>query len=186
MCKGVRQVVKQKSVNFVQHLAHEIDEENVDDYLSNLYPLIGMIVVDFNGLESGLDSVLCEIFSDRSDSTGLIVLHKMGYAAKVDLFKRFNDDFQSSLNTSIDGYNLLLSNLKESGRLRNLVAHADWESTDEDGYTYIKLNISKRGMEQQYVQFSEDSLEKIYELILSTRTALGTFWDARQEALDNA
>jgi len=177
--------VKQKSVNFIQHLYHEIDEEKVEDYLSNLYSLIGMIVVDFNGLESSLDSVLCEIFSDRSDATGLIVLHKMGYAAKVDLFKRFNDDFQSSLNTQIEGYEQLLSNLRESGRLRNLVAHADWENTDEDGYTYIKLNISKKGMEQQYVQFSEESLEKIYELILSTRSALGIYWENRNQTLYN-
>ncbi len=176
--------MKQKSINFNQHITHEIDEENVEDYLSTLYPLIGMIVVDFNGLESNLDSILCEIFSDRSDATGLIVLHKMGYAAKVDLFKRFNDDFQSSLNTKIDGYELLLSNLKEVGRLRNLVAHADWESTDEDGYTYIKLNISKRGMEQQYVQFSEESLSKIYELILTTRASLGEFGETWQEALN--
>lgn len=176
--------MKQKSINFVQHLSHEIDEENVIEYLSNLYPLIGMIVVDFNGLESSLDSVLCEIFTTRTDATGLIVLHKMGFASKIDLFKRFNDDFQSSLNTTIDGFESLLANLRGCGRLRNLVAHADWESTDEDGYTYVKLNISKRGMEQQYVQFSEESLEKIYELILTTRTSLGEFWDNRQEALN--
>lgn len=72
--------MKQKKKIFVQHLYHEIEDvERAEDYLDSSLPLVGLIVMYFNGLEKSLDSIICEIFTDRSDSTGLIVLHKMAY-----------------------------------------------------------------------------------------------------------
>jgi hypothetical protein len=178
--------VKTKRKEFVQHLYHDIDDEILSEkYLDATLPLIGLVVMYFNGLESSLDSALCEIFTDRTDSIGLIVLHRMSYSAKVELFKRFGDDFHLSINQEIDNYNELLNNLKEAGRLRNLVAHANWENTDNDGFTYVKFKISKRGMEQEYVQFSEDSLNKIIDLIFTTRSQLSSYEEAKEELLAN-
>ena len=169
---------------FQQHLFHDIEnEEEAEKYLDDCLPLIGYITMWFNGLENSLDNIICEIFTDRTDSTGLIVLHKMTYSSKVDLFKRFSDDFHSSFDDIIDGYDELIRNLKECGRLRNLVVHADWESTNENGFTYVNLRISKNGMEQEYVQFSDDSLQKIIKLILETRSDLYKFWEKRNDKL---
>jgi hypothetical protein len=98
----------------------------------------------FNGLEKTLDGRICEIFTDRSDSTGLIVLHKMNYATKVDLFKRFSDDFHNAVDDKFEGYNELILNLKECGRLRNLVVHADWQNTDDDRFTYVNFKNFQR------------------------------------------
>lgn len=169
---------------FVQHLYHEIeDEEEAEKYLDNSLPLIGYITMWFNGLEKSLDDIICEIFTDRTDSTGLIVIHKMAYSAKVDLFKRFSDDLHSCFGEKIEGYDKLIKDLKESGRLRNLVVHADWENTNEEGFTYVNLRISQNGMEQEYAQFSEDSLTKIIELITETRRNLYKFWEKRNDKL---
>jgi hypothetical protein len=177
--------MKQKKKIFEQHLYHEIeDEEKAEEYLENSLPLIGDIVMYFNGLEKSLDRIICEIFTDRSDTTGLIVLHKMNYSTKVDLFKRFSDDFHYSCDIEIEGYENLITNLKETGRLRNLVVHADWENTDDDGYTYVNLRISKNGMEQEYLQFSENSLKEIIKLILKARIQLGEYWEKRDEELN--
>lgn len=176
--------MKQKKKIFEQHLYHEIeDEEKTEEYLDNSLPLIGLIVMYFNGLEKSLDGIICEIFTDRTDSTGLIVLHKMSYSTKVDLFKRFSDDFHTGCNIKIDEYETLIYNLKETGRLRNLVVHADWENTDDDGYTYVNLRISASGMEQEYIQFSVDSLKEIIELIFKTRRLLSDYWEKRNEKL---
>ncbi len=178
--------MKQKKKIFEQHLYHEIeDEEKAEEYLDSSLPLIGLIVMYFNGLEKTLDGIICEIFTDRTDSTGLIVLHKMSYATKVDLFKRFSDDLHINGDIKIDEYENLISNLKETGRLRNLVVHADWENTDDDGYTYVNLKISANGMEQEYIQFSEDSLKEIIELIFKTRIHLSDYWEKRNEKLYN-
>ena len=168
----------------MQYLFHEIDdEEKAQEYIENAVPFIGLIIMYFNSLESSLDSVLCENFTDRTDSTGLIVLNKMGFSAKIDLLKRFCDDFQFSLNENLEGFERLINDLKESARLRNLVAHANWESTDEEGYAFVKLKISKKGIQQEYVQFTEESLQKIIELILKTRSNLHDFWEYRNKVL---
>ena len=179
-----RQKMNTKLKEFIQHLYHEVeDEDKAEEYLDRALPLIGIIVMYFNSLESKLNSVLCENFTDRTDSTGLIVLNNMNYSTKVELLKRFCDDFQVGLDRQLNGYDQLISDLKESARLRNLVVHANWESTDDEGYTYVRLKMSRSGMQQEYVQFTEDSLQKIIELIISTRSNLDDFWEHRNDVL---
>jgi hypothetical protein len=170
--------MKAKSKPFEQHLYHDVfGEEDSQKYLEELLPIIGEVVMCFNGLESELDSMICEVLHDGSDALGLIVLHKMNYGTKVDLFKRFNDDLFQKTEIEISNYNKIINNLKECGRLRNLVVHADWENTDTDGFTYVKLRINKDGMKQEYVQFSKDSLHEINQLVLTTRAQLEFFWE---------
>lgn len=178
--------MKEKKKKFEQYFSHEIEiesEEEVEKYLEEALPLIGDVVMFFNGLEKSLDRIICEIFTDRTDAIGLIVLHKMSYSSKVDLFKRFSDDFHFSGDCKIEIYDELILNLRETGRLRNLVVHADWEKTDTEGYTYVNLKISKSGMEQEYLQFDSNSLKKIVLLIIKTRTQLSNYWDERNEKL---
>ncbi|MDT3322030.1 hypothetical protein Q4Q52_20045 [Shewanella sp. SP1S2-4] len=176
--------MKNKFIEFQQHLYHDIeDEEKAEEYLDRTIPYIGLIVMYFNSLESDLDSVLCENFTDRTDSPGLIVLNKLNYSSKVDLLKRFCDDFQLGIGQFLNGYEQIITNLNECGRLRNMVVHADWQATDSDGYTYIKLKMSKKGMQQEYVQFTEESMEKITSLIIKTRHELYEFWEHRNDVL---
>jgi hypothetical protein len=177
--------MKTKLIEFAQYLAHEIEDDEgiAEEYIYNALPSIGLIVMYFNSLESSLDKVLCENFTDRTDATGLIVLNKMTFSSKVELFKRFSDDFQVGLDRTLDGYEQLINNLNESSKMRNLVVHANWESTDCEGYTYVRLKMSKTGMKQEYIQFSEESLQKIIELIIRTRFELEEFWESRNDFL---
>jgi len=163
--------MKIKRIAFQQHLSHDIDDseqEGIDEYLYNAMPLIGLIVMRFNGLEKHLDSVLCERFTDRTDQLGLIVINKLNYASKIDLFKRLSDDILLTSGVKIVEYIKLINNLKECGRLRNIVVHADWENTDEKGYTFLNVKINQEGTIQEYIQFTLESLNKIYELIVTT------------------
>lgn len=176
--------MQRKHLQFQQYLFHDIeDEDKAEEYIERILPMIGLIVMYFNGLESNLDSMLCEIFTDRTDSTGLIVLNTMNFSSKIELFKKFSDDFHLSFGKIINDYDALINNLKESARLRNLVVHANWESTNEEGYTYIRLKMSKEGMLQEYIQFSEKSLMDIIELIITTRVKLDEYWQERSEVL---
>jgi hypothetical protein len=115
----------------------------------------------------------------------LMVLHKINYSTKVDLFQRFCDDLQLSLSTENETYIGLISKLKEVGKLRNIVVHADWESTDEEGFTFVRVQIKKGGIKQEYIQFSEESLNKIIKLIGDTRNQLDAYWEKRGEILAN-
>lgn len=151
------------------------DTENSHKKIEDLIPWIGEIVVAFNGLEAALDSVLCETFSDRSDQKGLLVLYSMMYSTKVDLYKKFNDDFIRAYDWDIPNYKGLISSLKECGVLRNKVVHANWECTDEEGYTQIRYRVGSEGLEHELCQFTENSLEIIFKKMYETRHALGEY-----------
>jgi hypothetical protein len=159
-----------------QHISDGLgDTENGFKFIKDFIPWIGEIVVAFNGLEASLDSVLCEFFSDRSDQKGLLVLHSMMYSTKVDLYKKFNDDFIRNFDWEFPEYKELISSLKECGVLRNKVVHANWEYTDEEGYTQVKFKVGEDGLEHELCQFTEESLEKIVDKINETRHALSDF-----------
>ena len=52
-----------------------------------------------------------------------------------------------------------------------------------DPIDFIRLRISKNGMKQEYVQFTQESLQKIIELIIKTRFSLEEFWEYRNDVL---
>jgi hypothetical protein len=175
--------MESKTKQFIQHLSHDIeDEDKAEEYLDESLPLIGLVVMYFNTLEKTLDSFICEIISDRSDVPGLIVIQKLMYSAKVDLFKRFSEEFHSCFSTP-DDFNDFVSELLEVGKQRNLVVHADWSNTDEEGYTYVRLKTSAKGMLQEYVQFSVDSLEKLIERLIKANYRLADYWEWKGDQL---
>jgi hypothetical protein len=176
--------MKKKRIPFDQILAHDIhDEDKVLDHLADSLPHIGAIVMFFNALEKDLDRLLCETISDRSDAPGLIVLQNMQYSAKVNLFSRFSDELHSALGEVPTPYNKLLDKMREAARQRNIVVHADWASTDEEGYTYSTLRFSDGGMEQEYVQLSATALESIVETIRAVRDQLEDYSEAKLEMM---
>jgi hypothetical protein len=177
--------MKIKRKPFIQHLAHEVeDEDKAWDYLDESLPNVGRIVMYFNGLEKLLDQMLCETFSDRSDTTGLIVLQNMQYSAKVNLFSRFSDDLHRAFGDPPKPYEKLLDRLREAAKQRNIVVHADWENTDDNGYTYSTIRFADGGMQQEYIQLTTAALESIVETILAARKQLGEYWEAKSEMLE--
>jgi hypothetical protein len=173
--------MKIKKVPVGQYMLDNLgNTDEAYEYIQDLVPWIGEIVVAFNGLESALDSLLCEMFSDRSDQKGLLVLHSMMYSTKVDLYKKFTEDFVREFNWEIPVYKSLIPSLKECGDLRNKVVHADWEKTNSDGYTQLKYKLGKNGLDHELCQFSAESLEMIFIKIHEARHALNDFEDECQ------
>jgi hypothetical protein len=178
--------MKTKIRQFVQHLSHEIDDENhAEAYLDDSLPLVGLVVMYFNAVEKSIDSFICEIISDRTDAPGLIVIQKLMFTAKLDLFKRFCEDFHQCFESEPPKFDELVRELSEIARLRNLVVHADWNSTDHEGYTFVRLKGSKKGMLQEYVQFSVGSLGKLIERIIAANHLLSDYWEWRSECFTN-
>lgn len=176
--------MKTRTKEFIQHLSHDIeDEERAEAYLDESLPLVGLVVMFFNSVEKSLDSFLCEIISDRTDAPGLIVIQKLAFAAKLDLFKRFCEDFHLCFVRRAPNFDHLITELGEVASLRNLVVHADWSSTDHEGYTFVRLRVSKKGMLQEYVQFSAESLEKLIDRTIAANNLLADYWEWRSEGL---
>jgi len=154
----------------VQQYAFETKylEGDNEDFLESIAPLIGHIVYEFNTLEEIITSFICQIINDRSDDQGLIITHKMAYSKKVDLFNRLTTWAQRIFEKEVSIHEEFIRKLRECGRLRNMVVHAEWDSVDDEGYTLVRVRIDKNGIEQEYVQFDENSLKKIQNLIIET------------------
>lgn len=95
------------------------------------------------------------------------------------MFSRFQEYLQVAIDRTLPKYKGLVQELKEIASLRNQVVHADWENTDEEGYTYVRLHFSKGDMLQEYVQFSAESLVKLLDRILKASVWLSEYWDER-------
>jgi len=165
--------MRAKSIPVGQLIIDGLGEiENAYDYVHELMPLIGEVVLWFNTLETDIDDILCGFISDRTDQKGLLVVGNMMYATKLDMFERFASDFFRSVGDQPACFTQLLSDLRECGSLRNKVVHANWMYTNDNGYTQVKIKITKRGLEHELVQFTKDSLELIIGKIEAARDQL--------------
>ncbi len=152
-----------------------------DEFLEKTAPLIGYIVHRFNTLEDLLNAAICEWINEHSDSLGLIVIHKMNYAGKVDLLKRLVSDVQNAIGKKMPSFERLIEELSAAGRLRNAVVHAEWESAYDDGFTPCKVLMKEHGLEHEYMQFSPNDLEEVLSLIDDTSEHFDLYDEERQE-----
>ena len=178
--------MKKVSKELGQYLSenHDFEKEN-DKFLDDTAPLIGYIVHFFNSLEQSLDHAICERVSDRTDQPGAIIIHKLSYSAKVDLFYRMIRSMELSFGKDLPSFNSFIQDLRQCGTLRNAVVHADWNHVNEDGYTYVKLDFNKDGLKQHYWQFTEKSLMDILELIHKTNMAFDKYDEEKQDLLNS-
>lgn len=168
--------MKKSDKEFGQYL---FDNHNfkgsIDDFFTDTAPIIGAIVHSFNSLDSLLNSTICGLINDRSDEPGAIVIYKQPFSAKVDLFYRLIRSMEVGCGKEIPSFKTLIENLKKCATLRNAVIHAEWDSVDVNGYTYVKMHFDKNGMRQHYWQFTPESLEEIDEFIHTTYMAFDKF-----------
>ncbi len=154
-----------------------------DEFLEQTALLIGYVVHRFNSLEQQLDSTICGLFFDDCDRLGLLVIYRMNYAAKVDLFKRLLLDRQDAIGKTMPCIDGFIRALLKVGQLRSAVVHADWGTAHDDGYTLCKLKINSKGFQHEYVQFTPESLQEIIESIDNTTEMFETFEEQHQELL---
>jgi len=169
--------MKKKDVPVEQYASMTDNLEGASEaFLDESAPLIGYIVHSFNDLEELLNSAVCQIINERTDVPGLVVIQKLSYSAKVDLFKRFYLMEASYLENKRPDVDKLIERFVESGRLRNQVVHANWEGAHDDGYTRCKLKINSHGVQHEYIQYTSESLIIIKEYIDDTYSMLDELW----------
>jgi hypothetical protein len=152
-----------------------------DDFLNLTAPLIGYMVHIFNSLDEQLNSAICTLINDRTDEPGAIIIHKMSYSSKVELFNNLVISIQNAFEKEISSFNALIENLKKCGALRNAVVHADWDNMNEKGFTYVKMSFTKKGIQQHYWQFTPDSLNTAINFIRQTYLDFEKYDDEKQE-----
>ncbi len=143
-------------------------EGTPDKFLELTAPLIGYLIHTFNSLDEALNSAICMRINDRTDEPGAIIIHKMSFSSKVDLFNNLNISIQNASGKTMPSFKKLITNLKMSAKLRNAVVHAEWENMSEKGFTYVKMSCDKNGVRQHYWQFTPESLESAIDFIHQT------------------
>lgn len=160
-------------------------EENNTEFLELISSHVGHLVFEFNLLEERLSSFIWMLISERSDSKGVLITQNMNYSAKVDLFSRYSSYIQNILEKEISIHSKMIQDLKECGRLRNMVVHAEWNSVDLDGYAFIKFHYKQNDIIQEFVQLDENSLIKIRNLIIETHNLFDDYDEAYSEIIRN-
>jgi hypothetical protein len=155
----------------------------VEDFFEETAEAIGSIVHSFNSLDAEINSTICQLINDRTDEPGAIVIYKLPFSSKIDLFYRLIRSMEIGCEVEIPCFKLLIENLKKCGTLRNAVIHAEWDTFDDNGYTYVKMHFDKDGMRQQYWQFTPEALDEIDEFIHDTYMLFDTFEDEKQKLL---
>lgn len=163
---------------------HDYELDN-DNFLAQTAPLIGYVVHTFNQLDESLNNAIWEHISDRTDAPGAIVIYKMNFAAKVDLFYRMVRSMEIGCEKTIPSLQSLTENLRKCATLRNSVLHAEWYNFNEKGYTYVKLNFDKNGLKQHYWQFTPESLEEIIAFIQQTYLSFDNYYEEKQQLLSH-
>jgi uncharacterized protein YutE (UPF0331/DUF86 family) len=153
----------------------------VGEFLEQTAPLIGYLVHNFNSLDEQLNRAICERVNDRTDEPGAIIIHKMNFSAKVDLFNNLVRSMEIAFESTIPNFKTLIERLKKCATLRNAVVHAEWENMNEKGYTYVKMSFNDNGMQQHYWQFTPESLENIIEYIQETNSLFDLYEDGKQD-----
>ena len=143
-------------------------EGTVHDFLEQTAPLIGYLVHNFNALDEQLNRAIRERINDRTDEPGAIIIHRLTFSAKVDLFSKLVRSMENAFGETIPNFKTLIEQLRECATLRNAVVHAEWENLNDKGYTYVKMTFNENGMRQHYWQFTPESLKNIIEFIQET------------------
>ncbi len=143
-------------------------EDNNEEFLELISSHVGHLIFEFNLLEERLTSFIWFLISDRSDSKGVLLTHNMTYSAKVDLFNRYSSYMQKIVDKELSTHKRMIEDLKESGRLRNMVVHAEWNTVDLEGFAFTKFRFKENDIIQEFSQLDENSLIKIRNLIIET------------------
>ena len=177
--------MKKRLEPFQQYLEHDLETEDAHSGSNLLETLmqIGLVVWRFNALERSLNHAICTGISDRSDALGLIVIHGMQYAQKVELYRRMCEDLHGAVPGQVPSFIGLFDALKAAATHRNLVVHADWTNSDIEGYTFTKVQIKDGGMKQEYAQLTVESMEKVVAEMTATLEQLDAYLTEREELL---
>lgn len=161
-----------------QFLFETINCDNADEkFLEKTAPLIGKVVQKFNSLERELNSAICSWFIDDYDPLGLVIICGITYGAKVHLLERLIKHDLHMMGKKEKWFNELFQKLQNAARLRNVVVHADWHSSEENGNTPSSVKVKDGTVQQEFFNFTQRSLKTIIREINNVSSLLEKFKD---------
>lgn len=163
----------------------EVDEEDLADYLEELAPEIGWIIIYFNSLEDGVshyirEAILRDAMQDERMDVFLSGMLFSGKArALVDLYGQMIDLADS--HVTHDDLKTLDMLLTECAIRRNEYAHANWVGMKAGRYVRVKSQSQRTGIRHRHKRFDLARVQEDVDFISTARDRLDDFnervWD---------
>ena len=162
-----------------------VDDRDLSDYLSDLAPEIGWVIIYFNSLEDGISGCIREaILRDAlQDERMDVFLAGMQFSAKaralLDLYGQMIE--YGGLEITHEDLRKVDVLLTECATRRNEYAHADWIGMKLDGYVRVKQQSKRTGISYRYKRYDLARVQDDVEFICKARDELYEFnellWD---------
>lgn len=162
-----------------------VDEIELVEYLYDLAPKIGRIIIYFNSLEDAVTDFIREailrdpIQDERMD----VFLAGMMFSAKVrallDLYGQMIES--GGLTTTHEELSKIDAMLVECANRRNEYAHADWIGMKHGGYVRVKSQSKRSGISHRYKRYDLTQIQADIDFIKEAPVKLYEFnermWD---------
>jgi hypothetical protein len=117
-----------------------------DDYINKVFDkysqLVGWFLMEFSRLEHDFNLVIAEFFGSDYHETGYIVIKKLSFLNKIELFYdlylrpvSFSKKNKQNQKRLLD----IKNRLNSINTFRNRVVHANWSSLNKDGFVRTKI-----------------------------------------------
>ena len=156
-------------------------EEKFDSY-SNA---IGSFMLTFSDLEASVDNDLATAINERTHEPGYRIIKYLKFMNKINLLKDEYTNFicyfvsGSKKDKLIKEINTIHNKLVELNAFRNKVAHADWNSLDDDGFVRTKIEQSKTkgGIDLKKIKMTPNVILKFKRQNIATGNKIAEFRD---------
>ena len=157
-----------------------VDDPELGEYLEEIAPFIGYVIIFFNSLEDVTAGFIREcILRDPDQDERLdVFLADMLFAGKCTaLMHLYGQIVETTLPGEVthDDVNALEKTLLECAKRRNEYAHADWIGLREEAYVRVKSQSKKRGLFYKYRKFDVAQMEADVDFIRTSRDELEAF-----------
>lgn len=118
----------------------DVDSEVFDDEQEKYFAPIGEFITCFSNFEHTLNYALAEFIQNRSHDTGYVVIQNVSMRNKIDLFFKLHlrlESYKGKVKT--DNLKALYTEMQHANTFRNYVAHANWQTLDEDSYVRTRI-----------------------------------------------
>lgn len=162
-----------------------VEDEELADYLEELAPQIGWVIIFFNSLEDTVASCLRELMLHDPDQDERldVFLAEMLFSAKsralIHLYGQTIMD--CALKTTNQDLTVIENLLVECAKRRNEYAHADWIGLKQGQIVKVKSQSQKRGIVHRYKRFNAADVEEDVGFIDAARD---TVYEFHQRVLD--
>lgn len=137
---------------------YEVIEKKQDKYAT----YIGSFLITFSSLEHSLDIELANLINNRGHEQGYVIIKDLEMFEKIELF--YNIAFpilqftEKRKRQKMVQLGQIRKQFEDLATLRNKIAHAKWNTLDEEGFVRVDTKTSK---ENGFIKFRKFKITPI-------------------------